>query len=130
MDLQAIEKAVQEDGDIQSIYRDYAKHWGELKGFSLALQMGGKDMAGKAVEINELIGYSPLGVSGEQVTGIEDGEYVREKTVDRSEYMANMVKLQSLLKDTFDLSAQQNAIDSELQALSDKLGEQRSAEND
>jgi len=129
-DLQKLQTIVESDGDIASAYRDYAKHWGELKGFSLSLQMGGKDMAGTAVQINRLIGFSPVDLAGEQVTGIEDGEYVRDKTMDMGEYMVNMIKLQNLLDDSFKLQAKQSEISTDVEALSKKLGEKRSAEND
>lgn len=130
-DLKGIQEVVDSNGEIKDVYRDYAKHWGELKGFALALQMSGKDLGETAVKLNRLIGFSPVSLSGEQVTGIDaDGNYTTGKTIDMGEYMIHMVKVQRLLKDTFGLKALSNEVTDDIKALSDKLGEKKSAEND
>ncbi|RVU84638.1 DUF4856 domain-containing protein [Leucothrix sargassi] len=128
-DLQKAEAG--SDDDAAKIYRDYTKHWGELKGFALALQMGGKDLGATAVQINRLIGFSPVTFTGDQVTGIDaDGKYVTSKTMDMGGYMINMIKLQKLLKSEFALTKLNNEISDDMSALSEKLEEKRSAEND
>ncbi|PIE00746.1 MAG: DUF4856 domain-containing protein [Thiothrix nivea] len=130
-DLKKIQSTVESNGDIKPVYRDYAKHWGELKGFALALQMGGKDLGETAVKLNRLLGFSPVSLSNEQVTGLDaDGNYVMSKTIDMGEYMIHMAKLQTLLGEAFDLKALKNAITDDIQALSKKLGVKKSAEND
>lgn len=131
LDAQELKTAVDETGDIPKIMRKYAKHWGELKGFSLALQMGGKDMGATAVKMNRLIGFSPVVLLDEQVVRVDqNGDYVREQGNGLTEYMLHMAKLQHLLDDTFGLTAKKNAIEGDLQALSDKLGNKDNAEND
>ncbi len=130
-DLKTIQETVESNGDIKEVYRTYAKHWGELKGFALALQMSGQDLGETAVKLNRLIGFSPVNLSGEQVTGLDaNGDYVIAKTTDMGEYMIHMVKVQHLLKKEFGLKALKNELTDDLKALSDKLGEKKSAEND
>ncbi len=130
-DLKKIQSTVDSNGDIKPVYRDYAKHWGELKGFALALQMGGKDLGETAVKLNRLLGFSPVSLSNEQVTGLDaDGNYVMSKTIDMGGYMIHMAKLQKLLSEAFDLKARKNAITDDIQALSKKLGVKKNAEND
>lgn len=112
-------------------FRNYAKHWGELKGFALALQMGGKDLGATAVQINRLIGFSPVSLTGDQVTGLDnEGNYVTGKTISMGEYMVNMAKLQTLLKSEFGLKKLANAISDDLSELNAKLEAKSSAEND
>ncbi len=130
-DLKNITKIVESDGDIKTAYRKYAKHWGEMKGFALALEMGGKDLGETGVKMNRLIGYSPVNITGEQVTGIgSDGKYITAKTTSMGEYMIHMAKLQHLLKEKFALKALKNEVTDDIQALSKMLGEKESAEND
>ena len=129
-DLKKLQKT--DDGvEVRKQFRDYAKHWGELKGFALALQMGGKDLGETAVKLNRLIGFSPVSLTGDQVTGVDaKGKYVISKTVDMGEYMIHMAKTQSLLKDAFGLTGLKNEITDDMTVLNAKLGEKKSAEND
>lgn len=130
-DLKTITKIMDTDGDIKTAYRDYSKHWGELKGFALALQMSGKDLGETGVNINRLIGFSPVNLTGEQVTSLDgEGNYVTSKTITLGEYMVNMAKLQGVLKDKFALKAVKNEVTDNIEALSKMLGEKESAEND
>jgi len=48
-------RATKDDVD-PAVYREYVKHWGELKGFSMALQTGRENLGGTAVRLNRLIG--------------------------------------------------------------------------
>lgn len=128
-DLQAAQKA--EGDDVATVYRDYTKHWAEMKGFALALQMGGKDLGATAVQLNRLIGFSPVTFTGDQVTGIDaKGNYVTSATTDMGGYMINMIKLQKLLKKEFGLQKLKNEISDDISVLSEKLEEKRSAESD
>ncbi|PID46581.1 MAG: DUF4856 domain-containing protein [Proteobacteria bacterium] len=112
-------------------FRDYAKHWGELKGFTLALQMSGKDLGETAVKMNRLVGFGPVLLTGDQVTGIDDkGNYVTSKSMGMGEYMIHMVKLQKLLKERFALKGLSKEVTDDLSELSAKLEEKSSAEND
>jgi hypothetical protein len=128
-DLKKLQSA-SEDESVK-IYRDYTKHWGELKGFALALQMGGKDLGATAVQLNRLIGFSPVTFTGDQVTGLDDkGNYVTSKTTDMGGYMISMIKVQKLLKADFGLKKLKNEVADDMSELSKKLEEKRSAEND
>jgi hypothetical protein len=117
--------------DAAEAFRNYSKHWGEMKGFALALQMGGKDLGATAVQLNRLIGFSPVTFTGDQVTGVDaEGNYVVSSTTDMGGYMINMIKVQQLLKKEFGLKKLKNEITDDMSALSAKLEEKRSAEND
>lgn len=130
-DLKEITAKIDSDADLKPLYRNYAKHWGELKGFALALQMSGKDMGETGVKINRLIGFSPVNLTGEQVTGIDaKGNYTMGKTISLGEYMMHMAKLQTVLREKFALKAKKNEITDNIQAISKMLGEKESAEND
>lgn len=130
-DLKKITKIMDTDGDIKTAYRDYGKHWGELKGFMLSLQMSGKDLGETGVTLNRLVGFSPVNLTGEQVTGLDaNGNYVTSKTITLGEYMINMAKLQRVLKERFTLKATKNEVTDNIEALSKMLGEKESAEND
>lgn len=133
-DLNKLSIIVDSDGDPREAFRAYAKHWGELKGFVMALQVGGKDLGATAVELNRLIGYSPVllgGGSGGQVSGIdEDGDYVMGEAPSMGDYMVNMIKVQRLLADTFDLKAKKNDATAELHDVMESLNESQSAETD
>ena len=50
------------------------KHWGELKGFALALETGGVNLGETGVKMNRLLGYSPVLLGNTQVAALVDGE--------------------------------------------------------
>jgi len=133
-DLNKLNIIVESDGDPREAFRAYAKHWGELKGFVMALQAGGKDLGATAVSLNRLIGYGPVllgGGSGGRVTGIDpDGDYVMGQAPSMGDYMVNMIKVQRLLADTFALEAKKNDVTGELHEVMESLSETRSAETD
>lgn len=133
-DLNTLNIIVESDGDPTDAFRDYAKHWGELKGFTLALQTGGDDLGETAVKLNRLIGYGPVllgGGQGGQVAGIDaEGEYTMGKAVSMGDYMVNMIKVQGLLADAFDLKARKNDATAELHEVMESVNESQSAETD
>lgn len=133
-DLNKLNIIVDSDGDPREAFRDYAKHWGELKGFTLALQTGGKDLGATAVELNRLIGYGPVllgGGKGGQVAGIDaDGNYTMGDAVSMGDYAVNMIKVQRLLAESFDLKALKNDATAELHDVMESLNESQSAETD
>ena len=43
-------------GDASKVFKAYLKHWGELKGFSLALQTGKDNLGETATRINAAAG--------------------------------------------------------------------------
>ncbi|WP_315982815.1 DUF4856 domain-containing protein [Aliamphritea spongicola] len=130
-DAIALQAAVESNADIEKLYRKYAKHWGELKGFAMSLQTGGKDLGETAVQLNRLIGFSPVLLGNTQITGIDaEGNYQQSNSVSLNEYALNMLKVQQLLKDKFSLVANNNDQLANLSDLADKLGSADSAEND
>lgn len=91
------------------VYRDYIKHWGELKGFAMALQTGRENLGGTAVRLNRLIGYGPPSRDETVVTGIDaDGNFLKEGKMSWNTYQLNMLKVQDLLAKEFGLEARKN----------------------
>ena len=78
-DLKALKAAIDTNADASKIFRKYAKHWGELKGFSLALQTGRNNLGETAVKLNRMIGFSPVLPGNTQVSGMHaKGNYTRK----------------------------------------------------
>ncbi len=130
-DLQKLKVVVDSHGDPAKVFRTYAKHWGELKGFSLALQTGKKNLGETAVKLNRLIGYSPVLLGNTQISGIDaEGKYTQSSSEDLEGYMLHMLKVQKLMVDAFNVQAKNNDALSSLGDLTEKLGSGASAEND
>ena len=130
-DLQKLQTIVESNGDAGKAFRTYGKHWGELKGFALALQTSGKDLGASAVRLNRLIGYGPVLLGGNQVTGIDaSGNLETGGNRSMGEYMVHMIKVQALLADRFDLKVKKNDVTSQMAGLVKSLGKSKSAEND
>lgn len=131
-DLEKIVATLENDGDVARHYRTYAKHWGELKGFAMALQVSGKDLGATSVALNRLIGFGPVLLGNTQVTGIDaDGNYVQSGSVSMTEYMLQMLKVQKLMVDEFGVQARNKDVLAGMSDLVEKLGaEAASAEND
>ena len=130
-DMVKLKTIVDAKGDPARAFRAYAKHWGELKGFSLALQAGKNDLGETATRLNRMIGAGPLLLNASQVVDIDSkGNYVRDQGPDWGEYMLHMAKVQKLLIDEFGVKARNNDVTGEMRALSDALGGKASAEND
>ena len=91
------------------LYADYMKHWGELKGFSMALQTGKTNLGGTAVRLNRLIGYGPPTRDESVVTGIDaDGNFVKDGKMSWNAYQLNMLKVQDILIKSFGVEARKN----------------------
>jgi hypothetical protein len=130
-DMMKIEAILESGGDVSKEWRNYSKHWGELKGFALALQVAGKDMGATSVKLNRLIGYSPLLLGNTQVTGIDsNGEYIQSDSETWGGYMVHMLKVQNLMVDEFGVVARSNDQTAGLSDLVNSLGAKSSAEND
>jgi hypothetical protein len=130
-DLQALKKAIDSNGDASKIFRKYAKHWGELKGFALALQTGRNNLGETAVKLNRMIGFSPVLPGNTQVSGIDGkGNYTQETSESLEEYMLHMLKVQKLMVDKFGVKARANDALAGIGDLSKKLGSGSSVEND
>ena len=99
-------------------YRDYGKHWGELKGFSMAIQTGKINLGGTAVRLNRLIGFGPVTMDETIVTGIDaDGNFVKDAKMSWNAYQLNMLKVQDLLVKQFGIEARENDATAELAGL-------------
>lgn len=122
---------IQSGEDTEKALRHYAKHWGELKGFSMALQSGKNNLGATAIDMNWLIGFGPAMPDGKMVSDIDaDGNFVRGRDMMLEDYKVNMLKVQKLLIDTFGIESRANDATGDLAALADKLGDNASAEND
>ncbi len=97
------------DEERAKAYRAYGKHWGELKGFSMALQTGKNNLGGTAVRLNRLIGFGPVTMDESVVTGVDaDGNFVKDKTLSWNTYQANMLRVQDLMIREFEVAAREN----------------------
>ena len=130
-DLEKLRTIVESNGDASKAFATYGKHWGELKGFLMALETSGRSLGEAGVRMNRLVGYGPVLLGGGQVTGIDsDGNYLIGGNRSMGEYQVHMVKLQKLLGDTFKLKARKNDVTGEMDDLLKSLGTSRAAEND
>ena len=123
---------MQEDGaDQAKAYNAYVKHWGELKGFSMALQSGRNNLGETADTLNDLILFGPVTLDNSYVTGISaDGSFKRERRMTWNDYQFNMLKVQKLMSDKFEIASLVNNKLGDIEALAGKLGIAESAETD
>ena len=130
-DLQTLQAVLDADGNIDKVLKDYIKHWSELKGFSMALQVGGKDLGETALKMNRLIGFGPALPNSSQVTDIDSANnYVKEQGPDLQEYALHLLKVQKLMTDNFNLQAKSHDQLGQIGDLIEQLGSGSSAEND
>ena len=114
-----IEKMRADDSDDDTeAYREYVKHWGELKGFSLAIQTGRENLGGTAVRLNRLVGFSPVTMDESIVTGVDaDGNFVKDAKMSWNAYQLNMLKVQDVLIKEFGIEGRKNDATDGLAAL-------------
>ena len=97
-DMAKLQTIIEAKGDPSKALSKYIKHWGELKGFSLALQTGKENLGETATKLNRMIGFGPLMPNLSQVVDIDsNGNYVRDQGGSWGEYMLHMAKIQKLL---------------------------------
>ena len=123
---------MQEDGaDVAKVYRGYVKHWGELNGFSMALQSGRNNLGETAGTMNDLILFGPVTLDNSYVTGVtSSGDFKRDKRMTWNDYQLQLLQVQQLMVDKFSVSSRVNDQLADLGALADKLGTQSNAETD
>ena len=122
---------MESNGDASKAFAAYGKHWGELKGFLMALETSGRDLGEAGVRMNRLGGYGPVLLGGGQVTGIDsNGNLQTGGNRSMGEYQVHMIKLQKLLGDTFGLKARKNDVTANMAGLLETLGSSLAAEND
>lgn len=130
-DMDKLKTIMDAKGDTSKVYKNYVKHWGELKGFSLAIQTGKNNLGETATRLNRMIGFGPLLANLGQVVDIDrKGEYVRDQGSTWGEYMVHMAKVQMLMIDKFGVKARNNDVTGGLSDLMKALGDGASAEND
>lgn len=123
--------AAANDEEKMKAYRAYAKHWGELKGFVMAMQTGKNNLGETAVMLNDLIGFGPVTLDNSYVTGIDvNGDFVRDRRMTWADYQLNMLKVQKLLADKFGVQARANDALGDMAGLAGKLGNASNAETD
>ena len=123
--------AMKENGVDDKAYRKYVKHWGELAGFSMAIQSGRKNLGATAVELNKLIGFGPVTTDNSYVTGIDnDGNFVRDRRMTWSDYQLNMLKVQKLMSDKYSVKARTNDMLADLAAMAASADAESNAETD
>ena len=117
--------------DLNKAYRAYAKHWGELKGFAMAMQSGKSNLGATATKMNDLTGFGPVTLNNTYVTGMDaNGDFVMDRKRSWSDYQLHMLNIQQMMVDTFGVKSRVNDGLGDLQALSDKLDSASSAETD
>ena len=117
--------------DLNKAYRAYVKHWGELKGFAMAMQSGKSNLGATATKMNELMGFGPVTLNNSYVTGMDSsGNFVMDRKRSWSDYQLHMLKIQQMMVDKFSVKSRVNDGLNDLQALTDKLDSASSAETD
>ncbi|ADZ89983.1 DUF4856 domain-containing protein [Marinomonas mediterranea] len=130
-DLEKIAIIEESHGDVKKAYRTYVKHWGELKGFALALEAAGRELGEAQPQLDRLIGFSPVLFGDAQVIASNgQGGYIQSNTIKMQEYKVNMIKVQSLLASKFNLSAKLKDKTAGLDNVLNQLNTGPSAEND
>jgi hypothetical protein len=130
-DIDKLKAQLDNNEDTSKAFATYAKHWGELKGFAMALQSGRNNLGETASYMNREMGFGPVLLNTSQVTGIDsNGNYLKDESVSLSIYQLNMLKIQKLMIEKFKIKARSNDQTSKMAALAEKLGGSDSAEND
>ena len=130
-DIQKLKELMDSNGDTSKAFSTYAKHWGELKGFAMAMQSGRKNLGETAAYMNREMGFGPVLLNTSQVTGIDsNGNYIKDESVSMDVYQMNMLKIQKLMIEKFNIKARGNDQTGQMAALAEKLGDSDSAEND
>ena len=130
-DIAKLETIIEANGDTKEAFRTYAKHWGELKGFALALQVGPNNLGETGEKLNRMMGFGPVLLNSSQVIGVDsDGNFIKDQAQEWSEFKLHMLKIQKLMIDEFKVEARSKDQTAELANLAAKLGSTDSVEND
>ena len=117
--------------DLSKEFSKYMKYWGELKGFSMALQVGKNNIGETETKLNRMIGFGPMLMDETQIVGIDvNGNYVMDKVYSMHDAKLHMLKVQKLMIDEFGVVARSNDMLADMSDLASKLGSSDSAEND
>ena len=119
------------NADLSKEFSKYMKYWGELKGFSMALQVGKNNIGETETKLNRMIGFGPMLMDETQIVGIDvNGNYVMDKVYSMHDAKLHMLKVQKLMIDEFGVVAKSNDMLADMSDLASKLGSSDSAEND
>jgi hypothetical protein len=130
-DLDKLDAVMKAKGDTKKAFATYAKHWGEAKGFAMALEAGAADRSDVSLKLTSLLGYGPWLPNLSQVTDIaKDGSYVKDEASTLESYQLHMLKIQKLMVDEFKVAARNNDMLGSMDDLAAKLGGSGYAEND
>ena len=130
-DIKNLKAIVDTNGNAKEAFEKYGKHWSEMKGFVMALQTSGSGMGGVDVKLNNLVGFGPVLLGGNQVTGVDaKGNYIIGGGKSLGDYMVHMIKVQNLMANAYKLKAKKNDVTSEMDSLMNSLGKSKAAEND
>ena len=129
-DIQKLKTITEANGDPAKAYRAYVKHYGELKGFVLAMQAGKNDLGEVADEMNRLTGYGPVTLDGRQISGLSKSGRYSYRLKDLDGFALHMVKLQKTLDDNFNILAKSNNQLDQLASITKTLGDSGYVEND
>ena len=130
-DLGKIEKALESGSGMDAAMSKYLKHWGELKGFAMALQAGPDNKSDTFNRLNRMMGFGPLMPNLSQVVGIDSsGNYIKDQGSSIGYYKVHMLKIQKLMAKEYALKAKVNDATGGMAALLEKVGTKKSAEND
>ena len=110
-DMDKIKTIMEAKGNTGKAIKAYIKHWGELKGFALALQTGKTKHGATSAQFNRLIGVGPLMPNLRQVVDIDsNGNYVQAKGSSWGAYQGNMAKVQKQLVKTYGIRAREHDV--------------------
>ena len=130
-DIDKLQTIMEANGDTTKMFATYGKHWGELKGFALALQCGKNNIGETAVKLNRMMGFGPVLLNSSQVTGVDsNGNFIKDESSGWDEYKLHMLKIQKLMVDVFAVEAKANDQLANITDLAAKLGGSNTAEND
>ena len=119
------------NADLSKEFGKYMKYWGELKGFSMALQVGKDNIGETATKLNRMVGFGPMLMDETQIVGIDvNGNYVMDKVYNMHDAKLHMLKIQKLMIDEFGVEARSNDMLADMSDLASKVGSSDSAEND
>ena len=119
------------NADLSKEFGKYMKYWGELKGFSMALQVGKDNIGETATKLNRMVGFGPMLMDETQIIGIDvNGNYVMDKVYNMHDAKLHMLKIQKLMIDEFGVEAKSNDMLADMSDLASKVGSSDSAEND
>ena len=122
---------MKDNTDDAKMFGKYVKHWGELKGFALALEAGKQDRSAVAKRLTSLMGYGPWLPNLSQVVDVSaDGNYVKDEASSLESYQLHMLKIQQVMVDEFSVKARNNDMLGSMKDLAAKLGGSGYAEND